>query len=391
MKIIIIDDEVFVLNSLKRNIHTFDNSVQVDVSHSVEDAIAKISMNDYDCIVSDLNMPNHDGLALLKYLQLHKINTPLIIMTGCPKAESAVECMKTGAADFISKPFSAETLLEKVKEHTSDQKAWSEGYQLGEYCLKKLISETPSSLVFTASDSNGESYAIKALKNEEIGINKTAFMRFEREIKTLGALDHPNIVKFIQCGLTEHGIPYIVMPFIEGQNLMDEIDNIPEVQFLDIMISLAETISYIHSKNLVHRDIKPGNIIVTNGQPMLLDFGIILVKHDIQLTQEGMIVGTPNYMAPEAFNDSHSVDYRADLYSLGAILYRYVYKKCPFEGEDIYSVIKNIISYKDEDLYSGTIYDALIKKLINKEPSERLDSAFSLFEELNVIKHSLID
>ena len=391
MQIIIIDDEFFVLKSLKRNINAFDQSIEVDLSSSVEEALTKLSINQYDCIISDLNMPNQGGLALLKYLQLHKINIPLIIMTGCPKAESAVECMKTGAADFISKPFSAETLIEKVNEHVGGKKTWNEGYQLGDYSLKELISETASSIVFTAEESSSDkTYAIKALKNEDLGISKTAYRRFEREIETLSKLDHPNIVKIIKCGLSEFGIPYIVMPYIKGNSLHQEIDSLSESDFLDILISLTETLSYIHSNNIVHRDIKPENIIISNGKPVLLDFGIILVKNDIQLTQEGMIIGTPNYMAPEAFNDSHTVDSRADLYSLGAILYRYVYKKCPYEGDDVYSIIKNIISFTDKQLYNGSEYDKLIKKLIEKEPDNRIKSAQCLLDELYAAKQRLI-
>lgn len=389
MRIIIIDDETFVLKSLKRNIILFDSEIEVDVADSAEEALKKIEKKKYDCIISDLNMPNQDGLSLIKSLKEKRIKTPLIIMTGCPKAESAVECMKTGAADFLSKPFSPETLIEKVKEHCSKKNEWEAGYRIKDYCLKDNISETASSLVFTAvKEGSDELFAIKALKDEEIGKNKLAFIRFEREIQTLSSLSHPNIVKILDFGLSDHGIPFIVMPFIKGVTLKDSIDIISEDTFLDIMIALSETLTYIHSKNMVHRDIKPGNIIISGNKPYLIDFGIILVKHDIQLTQEGVLIGTPNYMAPEAFNDSHNVDYRADLYSLGAILYRYVYHKSPYEGDDVYNVIKNIISKNDQDLYKGSRYDDLLKMLLDKEPACRLDSAFALLQSLAALKES---
>lgn len=390
MKILIVDDEVYVLKSLKRNIIIFDCTVEVDLSESVQDALEKLTTSSYDCILSDLNMPNDDGFSLMKSLKSKNIHTPLIIMTGCPKAESAVECMKTGAADFISKPFSAETLMAKVKEHSSGPKPWNKGYQIKDYCLKELISETPSSLVFTAEKQGSDQvFAIKALKNEEIAANKTSFNRFKREIQTLCQLSHPNIIKILDYGLSEHGIPFIVMPYIEGATLKGSIDKISEDEFIEILIILAETLSYVHSMNMVHRDIKPGNIIISNGQPILIDFGIILVKNDIQLTQNGMIIGTPNYMAPEALTNSHTVDYRADLYSLGVILYRFVYKKCPYDADDVIGIIKNLISLKIGDLYTGSAYDELIKKLINKDPDSRLDSAFSLLEELHKIKLTL--
>ena len=86
---------------------------------------------------------------------------------------------------------------------------------------------------------------------------------------------------------------------------------------------------------------------------LALDFGIILDKNNIQLTQEGAIVGTPNYMAPEAFSDTHEVDYRADIYSLGVILYRHVYGICPYEGENVYEIIENTVRKPDTEIYKA--------------------------------------
>ena len=203
------------------------------------------------------------------------------------------------------------------------------------------------------------------------------------------------------------------MPFVKGTTLKECIDNLDEIQFIDIMLSIAETLVHVHCRNLVHRDIKPGNILISDGRPVLLDFGVVLVKNkdeinsdvkfenidslllnkledeDADITADDVIVGTPNYMAPEAFMDSHKVDYRADLYSLGAILYRYAYGAAPYQADGVYDVIRNLMSKKDEELYHGSKYDELLKQLINKNQNLRMDSVLTLSEELYKIRESI--
>lgn len=416
MKILIIDDEEFVLKSLKRNIYTLDNDLVVKTAASVAEGKELLSSDHFDCILSDLNMPDENGLSLISYLKENSIETPLIIMTGCPKAESAVECMKSGAVDFISKPFSAQTIIEKVNSHCSgENKPWSKGYMINDYCVKDLISETLSSLVFLADKKGSEEkFIIKALRKEGLEFNEITLRRFQLEIDILRQLNHPNIVNITDYGMTDLDIPYIIMPFVPGTTLSDCIDELDQISFIDIMLSIAETLVHVHCQNLVHRDIKPENIMISNGRPILLDFGVALAKNieDIQndekldlddllqnklndldpsITHENVIVGTPNYMAPEAFVNSHKVDYRADIYSLGCILYRYVYKQAPYEGEGIYDVIKNLMSKPDSELYTGSIFDDLIKELIDKSPNKRIDSVLTLSEELYKIRNSLTE
>lgn len=414
MKILLVDDEPLILKSLKRSILSLENDTVVSTACSVEESRALLKENEYDCIVSDLNMPEENGLSLIRFLKEEFISTPLIIMTGCQKAESAVECMKHGAVDYINKPVSAKELIKKVRQQYENT-PWSKGYIINDYSLKELISETISSLVFLAEkkDSN-EIFVLKALKKEDVDFNEITLKRFQREIDILEKLHHPNIVNIIEYGTTDLEVPYIVMPYVEGTTLKDCIDELDEVAFIDIMLSIAETLVHVHCRNLVHRDIKPGNIIISKGQPVLLDFGVVLVKNkedkqsevkldiaallesklnDINsnITQDDVIVGTPNYMAPEAFMNSHKIDYRADIYSLGCILYRYVYKQCPFEGAGVYDVIRNLMNKTDEELYTGSRYDELLKELIDKSPARRIDSVLTLSEELYKIRNSLLN
>ena len=414
MKILIVDDDKLILKSLTRNLFTSDSTIEVETAESVAAGKELISKEDFDCIISDLNMPEENGLSLIRYLKNESIQTPLIIMTGSTDAESAVECMKSGAVDFISKPFLTESILEKINSHCSERKnVWSKGFMINDYCVKEMISETLSSLVFKATKKDSdETFIVKALRKEGMEFNEVTLRRFQLEIDILRQMNHPNIVNIIEFGTTDMGIPYIIMPFVEGTTLCDCIDDLDDISFIDIMLSIAETLVHVHCQNLVHRDIKPENIMISNGRPVLLDFGIALAKYkeDIEsdekldlnallqlklddmnshITHENVIVGTPNYMAPEAFVNSHKVDYRSDIYSLGCIIYRYVYKQGPFEGEGVYDVIKNLMKKTDAQLYKGSIFDELIKELINKKPNLRIDSVLTLSEELYKIRNSL--
>lgn len=415
MKILIVDDEEFVLKSLKRNISTLNEDLEVETASSVAEVKVLLANNSYDCILSDLNMPDENGLSLIKYLKDEANETPLVIMTGSPSAESAIECMKTGALGFVSKPFSAQTIVDKINELFSiEAEALTEGYKIKDYYIKSLISETASSLVFTARKQGTEdTFVVKALKKDGVEFNDIELKRFQIEIDILRKLNHPNIVNIIEYGTTPQGVPFIIMPFVKGTTLKDCIDDLDEIQFIDIMLSIAETLVHVHCRNLVHRDIKPGNILISDGRPVLLDFGVVLVKNkddiksdvkfenidsmllhkledeDADITADDVIVGTPNYMAPEAFMDSHKVDYRADLYSLGAILYRYVYKAGPYEGQGVYDVIRNLMHKTDDDLYQGSKYDEILKQLINKNQNMRMDSVLTLSEELYKIREAI--
>ncbi|MCM8542081.1 MAG: response regulator [Lentisphaeraceae bacterium] len=415
MKILIVDDDKLILKSLTRNLFTTDSSLEVETAQSVAETKEILSQEEFDCIISDLNMPEQNGLSLIHYLKNESIQTPLIIMTGSPEAESAVECMKSGAVDFISKPFLAEKIIEKINSHCSvKNKVWGKGFMINDYCVKNMISETLSSLVFIASKKDSdETFIVKALRKEGLEFNEITLRRFQLEIDILRQLNHPNIVNIIEFGTTDLGIPYIIMPYVTGTNLGDCIDELDDISFIDIMLSIAETLVHVHCQNLVHRDIKPENIMISNGRPVLLDFGVALAKYmeDIEsddqldlnallqlklddmnahITHENVIVGTPNYMAPEAFVNSHKVDYRADIYSLGCIIYRYVYKQGPYEGDGIYDVIRNLMEKTDAQLYKGSIFDPLIKELIDKNPNKRIDSVLTLSEELYKIKEELL-
>ncbi|MCM8531952.1 MAG: protein kinase, partial [Lentisphaeraceae bacterium] len=118
---------------------------------------------------------------------------------------------------------------------------------------------------------------------------------------------------------------------------------------------------------------------------VLIDYGTVLTP-DSNLTQDCSLLGTPNYMAPECFSDSHEISYKADYFSLGAIIYLYAYGKTPYSGKDVYATLKNILSIREEDLFKGSIFDPLLKKLVVKAANSRFNNIESIKKELLAVE-----
>jgi len=166
--------------------------------------------------------------------------------------------------------------------------------------------------------------------------------RFEREAKALARLTHPNIVKVTDYGEYESK-PYLVMPYLPGGTLKTKLGKpMSWNEAVELILPVAEALRYAHSEHMIHRDVKPSNIIHTrSGHPMLTDFGIaklLDLEETVDLTGTSAAVGTPEYMAPEQAN-AKTVDHRADIYSLGIVLYEMVTGRKPFIADTPMAVL----------------------------------------------------
>ena len=198
------------------------------------------------------------------------------------------------------------------------------------YQIRRLLGRGGMGTVYEGFDTRlDRRVAIKILP-QETGGHHDALVRFEREAKAMAALDHPNIVHIHDYGQTPDGNPYFVMEFIDGMDVhhLRHSGQLDLPRALDLISQVCAALHYAHSRCIVHRDIKPGNILVTReGVAKVADFGLAKVlgtedlpKHDITLTLSGTALGTPDYMAPEQL-EGGQVDHRADIYSLGIMLY----------------------------------------------------------------------
>src|SRR5262249_42826160 len=183
-------------------------------------------------------------------------------------------------------------------------------------------------------------------------MNEESYMqRFQKEAQAVGNLDHPNIVKVFDFGVDEKDRPYLVMDFLEGKTLGELIKthgSLPMDQAVHIFEQACDSLDHAHGKGLVHRDLKPGNIMVVKGHRddhsvKILDFGIAKIVGDggavsQTLTNTGEIFGSPLYMSPEQCQTG-SLDLRSDIYSMGCLMYETLAGKPPLQGATAYETI----------------------------------------------------
>jgi len=251
--------------------------------------------------------------------------------------------------------------------------------RLGGYRILEVIGAGGMGVVFRAEElSLLRQVALKAML-PHLAAHPTARQRFLREARAAAALQHDRIVPIYQVG-EERGVPFLVMPFLRGQaleTLLQRQPRLPEADIRRIGRELAEGLLAIHERGLVHRDIKPGNIWLEGeaGRVKILDFGLARSLGDVQLTQEGCLVGSPAYMAPEQAR-RQPVDARADLFSMGCVLYRMVSGRLPFQGEDALSTLFAITHTEPLPLEDCSRDLAqLIAQLLAKSPEQRPTSA----------------
>ncbi|MBN2187849.1 MAG: serine/threonine protein kinase [Chitinispirillaceae bacterium] len=218
-------------------------------------------------------------------------------------------------------------LAEQFEElrHIS-QLGTGDGTQFGTYKLGRLIGEGGMGKVYEAvHEFMGRTVAVKVI-NQEHTADKTKALRFFQEIRALIKLDHPNIVTVYDAGRV-HRNYYYAMELLPGPSLLEYANPkkpLPEKEALAIIRQMARALSHAHANKVVHRDVKPENIIFDrHGVPKLTDFGIAMHhdQHHLTLTTEGVTVGSLHYTSPEQVNGSRDIDARADIYSLGATLY----------------------------------------------------------------------
>src|SRR5215467_13516309 len=179
--------------------------------------------------------------------------------------------------------------------------------------------------VFLARDVRHDRQVALKILNPELGA-VLGVERFLAEIRVTANLQHPNLLPLFDSGDLD-GTLFYVMPFVEGESLRARLSRekqLPISEALHIATSVAGALDYAHRHGVIHRDLKPENILLHEGQPMVADFGIALAVRNAggnRITQTGLSLGTPQYMSPEQATGDRTVDGRADIYSLGAVLY----------------------------------------------------------------------
>jgi serine/threonine protein kinase len=309
---------------------------------------------------------------------------------------TARECPGCGArypGNYIVCPLDATPLREI--EHGADPLI---GKVLGEcYEVVRVIGYGGMATVYEARHTRlpNKRYAVKLLL-PEFAVKPELVIRFAREAETASRIEHPHIVEVYDVHRTNEGTPYIVCEYLEGKefgDLLTHVGRLPPAMVVEIACQICEGLAAAHTAGVVHRDVKPENVFLT-GEPdkpiaKVLDFGISKIAEaegEGKLTRTGLVMGTPSYMPPEQARGS-KVDHRADIYGVGAILYRALTGRVPFDGDDPTAVLAAVLTKEPERPQSvepsvPAGLELIIERAMAKEPDRRYPTIDMLREDL---------
>ena len=308
------------------------------------------------------------------------------LLCGFTTDESTVVCPEDGSALSTRRPdpLIGKTLLERFE-------------------ILSLIGSGGMGNVYKARQAVAERMvAVKVLHSERLH-KQSSVMRFRQEAKAAGSLSHPNIVSFIDFGLTEDHVPFIVMDYVEGTALDEVLRNgtLSIARCVDVFAQACDALEHAHKKGVIHRDIKPSNLMLvqnSDGTEVLkiLDFGIAkLLPQDAEntperaiLTMTGELFGSPQYMSPEQCA-GRNLDARSDMYSLGCVMYESLLGRAPIHGESVLDIIykhthERPAAFKQvrPDLEIPEQLEAVVLKTLEKEPEGRFPSMAALKRNL---------
>jgi serine/threonine protein kinase len=300
------------------------------------------------------------------------------------KTESDVE-------DF--RKFLVETKTLSEYQAALVQRGREDGFFIGEYVILDRIGSGQSGGVYKAAHKSGQILAVKVLPGSKAR-DPNMLNRFLREGRLLTQLDHPNVVRAYQVG-SANGIQFIAMDYLDGETLdvtLERRKRLPPDEACRLIAQALRGVQHLHSRNMIHRDLKPANLMLTpapKGDTLhstlkILDVGLgrelfdeqSSGTKDLMLTGEGTILGTPDYLAPEQASNAHTADVRADIYSLGCVLYHLLTGRPPFQDSNVMS---QVVRHATEPVKPAAsvqpdvpvALSKVVDRLLSKKPEHR--------------------
>jgi tetratricopeptide (TPR) repeat protein len=269
-------------------------------------------------------------------------------------------------------------------------------HTIGKYRLVGRIGQGAMGEVFKAHDpSLNRMVAVKTISSS-LGTESELRRRFLREAQSAARLNHPNIITVYDFG-EEHGRIYMAMELLEGSDLKDLIGShaLPELERkLDVMEQICEGLAFAHSMEVVHRDLKPGNVHVQpTGQVKILDFGLARLGAS-EMTRTGMVMGTPHYMSPEQVR-GEKADARSDVFALGSMFYELLAGRKAFDGDSMHTVLFQVLQEEPEPIRSWVdlppILAEVVEKALQKDPAARFHDASQMLAAVRAVRRALAE
>jgi eukaryotic-like serine/threonine-protein kinase len=259
----------------------------------------------------------------------------------------------------------------------------------GRYEVEREFGAGGMATVFLARDPGGNRVALKLLHPELA--STVGGDRFRREIRVAARLQHPSILTVLDSGVETVTMPggslellWFTMPFIEGENAWDRLERTGPLSAADVVRigrAVADALAYAHAQGVVHRDIKPDNILLEGDRVLVADFGVARAVSEVQekLTATGMVVGTPTYMSPEQASGEREIDGRTDIFALGCVLYELASGEAPFRGPTPQATLMRRFTGPPRPLRPvidvPEAVEAAIMRSVARDPNERFATA----------------
>ncbi len=425
--LLIVEDHEDTREAMREYLEQFGYTVETGADGA--EGLEKARARSFDLIITDVNMPRISGLEMIQAIQRDGADPDVLMLSGDSQVGRAVEAMRLGAVNYLVKPVDPAQLIAEVRAvmqarrdrasepdpanttsigdlaRAHDRAGGQAGRSararnaraddlpthIARYQVLGKIGEGGMGTVYKCFDPMlGRTVAVKVVlpESDQCG-QEELLQRFACEAQAAGMLRHPNIVTVYDYSAEPTGPVYLAMEYLSGPSLGAVIATarrLPWQRAVGITFQLADALEFAHRNQVIHRDVKPANVIIQDGDAVkILDFGIAKLANS-ELTVPGTFIGSPRYLAPESFRGAR-IDYRADQFSLASVFYEMLTGTPAFDFSNFYAGMHHILSEDPAPLETmgvdaPSLLHDVIERLHQKDPERRYYNEMRLLEDL---------